>query len=174
VSPRLRPTIAVALADRVMIMTLPCERSLVTEVSDLGEIDDLLRAVVADGFTVYLCGGQHEPEAIVATYTWEDHVDFVVIKDQHDVSAARAKLSPDWDVFAPETVVWHYHGHARWALRAILDLPHPDSPGAPDEEHPAPAALRVPGEHLRSVSIRSPRPGLVARRAMRLSLANPA
>ncbi|GGS26372.1 MULTISPECIES: hypothetical protein [Actinokineospora] len=149
-------------------MTQPCEQSLGAADSDLGEVDDLLRAVVADGFTVYLCGGQREPEAIVATYTWPDHVDFVVIKDRHDVAAARARCTPDWDVFAPERVIWSYHGHARWALRAILDLHHPEHPDAPDDDHAAPAALRVPGEFLRSVSVRTPRPGLVARRAMRL------
>lgn len=154
-----------------MIMTQPCEQSLSAADPDLGEVDDLLRAVVADGFTVFLCGGQRQPEAIVATYTWAEHVDFVVIKDRHDVAAARARQTPDWDVFAPDKVIWSYHGHARWALRAILDLPHPDDPDAPDDEHPAPAALLVPEEYLRSVSVRSPRPGLVARRAMRLRLA---
>lgn len=151
-----------------MTMTQPCEQSLDPADADLGEVDELLRAVVADGFTVYLCGGQRQPEAILATYTWPDHVDFVVIKDQHDVAAARARTTPDWDVFAPDKVIWSYHGHARWALRAILDLCHPEHPDAPEDEHPAPAALLLPGEYLRSVSVRSPRPGLVARRAMRL------
>ncbi|GLZ36385.1 hypothetical protein [Actinokineospora sp. NBRC 105648] len=149
-------------------MSQPCEQS---QPSELSEVDDLLRAVVADGFTVYLCGGADRPEAIVATYAWEDHVDYVVIKDAHDVTAARSRQSRDWDVFAPASVVWSYQGHARWALRAILDLLPPEHPDAPAEDYPAPTALRVDPAHLANVSVRSPRPGLVARRAMRLRLA---
>ncbi|SDH52590.1 hypothetical protein SAMN05192558_111238 [Actinokineospora alba] len=151
-----------------MTMSQPCEELLP---GDLGEIDDLLRAVVADGFTVYLCGGSDSPEAIVATYAWENHVDYVVIKDAHDVTAARSRQVRDWDVFTAESVVWSYHGHARWALRAILDLLPPDHPQAPDDEYPAPASLQVDESYLRKVSVRSPRPGLVARRAMRLRTA---
>ncbi|WP_026426017.1 hypothetical protein [Actinokineospora inagensis] len=149
-------------------MSQPCEQS---QPSDLSEIDDLLRAVVADGFTVYLCGGNDRPEAIVATYAWAGFVDYVVIKDAHDVTAARSRQGRDWDVFTAETVVWSYQGHARWALRAILDLLPPEHPNAPHEDYPAPASLRVGQEHLGSVSVRTPRPGLVARRAMRLRLA---
>ncbi|MGQ0840257.1 hypothetical protein [Actinokineospora sp.] len=148
-------------------MSQPCE---ISRSADLSEIDGLLRAVVADGFTVYLCGGAERPEAIVATYAWESHVDYVVIKDAHDVTAARSRQHRDWDVFAAATVVWSYQGHARWALRAILDLPPPEHPDAPDDEYRAPESLRVDPAHLRKVSVRSPRPGLVARRAMRLRL----
>lgn len=138
---------------------------------ELCEIDALLRAVVADGFTVYLCGDPASPEAIVATYAWESHVDFVVIKDMDRVIAARSRQIRDWDVFTAERVVWSYEGHARWALRAALDLLPPEHPDAPDEDYPVPAGARVEQAHLRRVSIRSPRPGLVARRAMRLRLA---
>jgi hypothetical protein len=148
-----------------MTMSQPGEES---QSVDLSEIDELLRAVVADGFTVYLCGGKDSPEAIVATYAWEDHVDYVVIKDAHDVTAARSRQGRDWDVFAAETVVWSYHGHARWALRAVLDLLPPDHPEAPDEEYAAPDCMRVDEAHLRHVSVRPPMPGLVDRRAMRL------
>ncbi|MBM7769910.1 hypothetical protein JOD54_000114 [Actinokineospora baliensis] len=155
-------------------MSQPCQQSHAFDLADpahLGEIDDLLRAVVADGFTVHLCGGADRPEAIVATYAWETHVDYVVIKDAHDVTAARSRLVPDWDVFTAESVVWSYQGHARWALRAVLDLLPPEHPNAPHEDYPAPAGLRVEPEFLGAVSIRTPRPGLVARRAMRLRLA---
>ncbi|WP_139190965.1 hypothetical protein [Actinokineospora iranica] len=137
----------------------------------MSDVDDLLRAVVADGFTVYLCGGADRPEAIVATYAWEQHVDYVVIKDAHDVTAARSRHRGDWDVFTAATVVWSYQGHARWALRAILDLPPPEHPDAPRAEYPAPASLRVDPAHLAEIAVRVPRPGLVARRAMRLRMA---
>ncbi|WP_146108280.1 hypothetical protein V5P93_006411 [Actinokineospora auranticolor] len=146
-------------------MSQPCEQSQPTELS---EIDDLLRAVVADGFTVYLCGGHDRPEAIVATYAWEHHVDFVVIKDAHEVTAARSRQVRDWDVFTADTVVWSYQGHARWALRAILDLLPPEHPDAPKDDYPAPPGVRIDPSFLGSVSVRTPRPGLVARRAMRL------
>ncbi|MDQ3404542.1 MAG: hypothetical protein M3548_14320 [Actinomycetota bacterium] len=149
-------------------MSLPCEE---LPQSDLGEIDALLRAVVADGFTMYLCGGADQPEAIVATYAWEDHVDFVVIKGEGDVTAARSRSSRDWNVFTAESVVWSYQGHARWALRALLDLVAPDHPQAPDEEYAAPESIRVAPADLRRLSIRSPMPGSVERRAMRLRLA---
>jgi len=151
-----------------MTMSQPCKES---QPSEWSEIDELLRAVVADGFTVYLCGGPDVPEAIVATYAWESHVDYVVIKDAHEVTAARSRHSRDWDVFTPDSVVWSYHGHARWALRAILDLLPPDHPQAPDDEYPAPESLKVDEVHLRRVSVRTPRPGLVARRATRLRTA---
>lgn len=156
-------------------MTMPCEQSQSASGPDfdLAAIDELLRAVVADGFTVYLCGGSECPEAIVATYAWSEYVDFVVIKDMHDVTAARARQDGDWDVFAPESVVWSYQGHARWALRAVLDLVHPDHPDAPDEEYPAPESARVDPEHLRTISVRAPKLGTVSRRATRLEQAIP-
>jgi hypothetical protein len=72
-------------------------------------------------------------------------------------------------VFTPEVVVWAHEGPPQWALRALLDLIHPQHPNAP--AHPAPPSLRIPRAEQRPMTIQLPPPGRAAMRAARLAAA---
>lgn len=136
-------------------------------------VEQLLLDVVADGFVLYCCGRRTEPTALVASYEWEHCVDLLTIRDFDRVTAARIP-TPDRgqvDVFAPETVVWAYEGPPQWALRALLNLVHPQHPDAPIVEYPAPPRLRIPRAEQRPLTIRPPSPGRAGARAARLTTA---
>jgi hypothetical protein len=74
------------------------------------------------------------------------------------------------DVFAPEVVVW-YEGPPRWALRALLELVHPQHTNAPTGAYPAPTSLYIPRAEQRPTAIRFPPPGRAGIRAARLATA---
>ncbi|MGH3777488.1 MAG: hypothetical protein ACRDRR_17475 [Pseudonocardiaceae bacterium] len=135
------------------------------------EIEQLLVDVVADGFAVYCCGPRAAPLALVAAYQWEDFVDLATIRCFDRVTTARvpAPQRRRIDVFAPETVVWAYQGSPQRALRALLDLVHPQHPDAPASTYPAPPALRIPRAEQRPMTIRLPARGRAGTRATRLS-----
>lgn len=139
------------------------------------EIERLLVEVVADGFTVHCCGPRTAPLALVASYQWEGYADLATIRRFDRVTTARvpAARCGRIDVFAPETVVWAYEGPPQRALRALLDLVHPQHPGAPHSAYPAPPALRIPRAEQRPMTIRLPPPDWAATRAARLAAAIP-
>lgn len=132
-------------------------------------VDQLLRDLVADGFVVYCCGDRRAPTALVASYEWPDCVDIVTIRDFERITTARVPKQGKVDVFAPEVVVWAYEGAAEWALRALLNLAHPQHPDAPTTSYPAPPALRIPRHEQRPTTIRLPPPGQAEVRAARLT-----
>jgi hypothetical protein len=74
-------------------------------------------------------------------------------------------------VFAPQVVVWAYEGPPQWALRALLNLPHPQHLHAPTSTYPAPPSLHIPRAEQRPMTIRVPPPGRARRRATRLAAA---
>ncbi|MGH3887174.1 MAG: hypothetical protein ACRDSZ_11525 [Pseudonocardiaceae bacterium] len=137
------------------------------------EIERLLVDVVADGFVVHCCGARTAPLALVASYQWDDYVDLATIRCFDRVTTARvpAPQRRRIDVLAPEAVVWAYEGSAQRALRALLDLVHPQHPDAPATAYPAPPALRIPRAEQRPMTIRLPSPGRVGTGAARLSVA---
>jgi hypothetical protein len=134
------------------------------------EVERLLREVVADGFVLYCCGPRAAPFALVAAYQWEDYVDLVTIRCFDRVTTARVPAPQHGriDVFTPELVVWAHEGPPQWALRALLDLIHPQHPHAPARGHPAPSSLCVPRAEQRPLTIQLPPPGRAGRRAARL------
>ncbi|MGH4000394.1 MAG: hypothetical protein ACRDTJ_23365, partial [Pseudonocardiaceae bacterium] len=71
-------------------------------------VEQLLIDVVADGFTLYCCGPKTAPNALVATYEWERHVDLLTIRDFDRVTTARVPKHGRVDIFAPQVVVWAY------------------------------------------------------------------
>jgi hypothetical protein len=111
--------------------------------------------------------------ALVAAYEWEDYVDLATIRCFDRVATARvpAPRHGRVDVFTPEVVVWAYEGPPQWALRALLDLLHPQHPDAPAGAHPAPPSLRIPRAEQRPLTIQLPPPGRAAMRAARLAAA---
>ena len=137
------------------------------------EIEGLLVEVVADGFTVHCCGPRTAPRALVASYRWEDYVDLATIRRFERVTTARVPVPRCGriDVFAPATVVWAYEGHPQRALRALLDLVHPQHPDAPTSAYPAPPAMCIARAEQRPMTIRLPPPGRARTRATRLAAA---
>ena len=103
-------------------------------------------ACVADGFVVYCCGPKAAPFALVAAYQWADYVDLVTIRCFDRVTTARvpAPHHGRFDVLAPQVVVWACEGPPQRALRALLDLIHPQHPDAPARAYPAPPSLHIP------------------------------
>lgn len=144
-----------------------------SEPSDLGvpEVDELLAAVTRDGFTLRYCNGPREPTLIVGTYEWGSWLDIVVIRAIDDVISARIPVTAGTDVFAPDTIVWAYVGDAEHALRALLELPHPDHPQAPTAPVPAPRSLQVPAAREAPVTVRPPTALAARARQIRLGAA---
>jgi len=134
-------------------------------------VEELLVDVVTDGFTLYCCGPKLAPNALVAAYEWEQHVDLLTIRDFSRVTTARVPKRGAVDIFAPEVVVWAYEGAPQQALRALLDLVHPGHPDAPIAEFPTPAGLHVPRSQQRPMTIRPPSLGQTRVRADRLATA---
>ncbi|MGH3935401.1 MAG: hypothetical protein ACRDS1_10575 [Pseudonocardiaceae bacterium] len=135
------------------------------------EVERLLLDVVADGFTLYCCGRKAEPSALVAAYEWEHYVDLITIRDFTRITAARVPKRGKVDVFAPEVVVWAYEGPPQCALRALLNLVHPQHPDAPHGEFRAPRCLHIPQTEQRPMAIRLPSSRLTGVRAKRLAAA---
>ncbi|MGH3695436.1 MAG: hypothetical protein ACRDRX_15845 [Pseudonocardiaceae bacterium] len=134
-------------------------------------VEELLAEVVADGFMLFCCGPKAAPRALVASYDWDDWVDLVTVGDFARVITARVPTQGlAVDIFAPQVVVWAYEGPPQHALRALLDLVHPDHPDAPTAGYPAPAGLRVPRAQQRPMAIQLPLPGRARVRAQRLAL----
>jgi hypothetical protein len=94
-------------------------------------VERLLLDVVADGFVVCCCGGRVEPTALVAFYEWKHYIDLVTIRGFDRITTARLPKHGKVDVFEREVVVWAYEGPAEPALRALLNLVHPQHPDAP-------------------------------------------
>lgn len=135
-------------------------------------VEELLVDVVADGFTLYCCGPKVAPRALVACYEWADWVDLLTVRDFHRVITARvSKQGRGIDIFAPDVVVWAYEGPPQHAVRALLDLVHPEHPDAPTVGYPAPAGLRIPRVAQRPMTIQLPTPGRAGVRAARLASA---
>jgi hypothetical protein len=134
-------------------------------------VEELLVDVTTDGFTLYCCGPKSAPNALVASYEWEQYVDLLTIRDFNRVTTARVPKRDRVDIFAPKVVVWAYEGPPQQALRALLDLVHPEHPDAPIAEYPAPVGLHVPRTQQRAMTIRPPSPSQAGVRADRLATA---
>jgi hypothetical protein len=137
------------------------------------EVERLLLGVVADGFLLYRCGPQTAPFALVASYQWKGYIDLVTIRRFDWITTARVCVPARRriDIFAPEAVVWAYKGPPQWALRALLELVHPEHPNAPASAYPAPTSLHIPRTEQRPMAIRFPPPGRASNRAARLMAA---
>jgi transcriptional regulator with XRE-family HTH domain len=131
-------------------------------------VEKLLADVARDGFTLHCCGPKVTPNALVASYQWDQYVDVLTIQDFDRITAARVPKRPALDIFAPEVVVWVYEGPPQQTLQALLNLVHPAHPDAPTTAYPAPASLQVPRAQQRPMTIRPPSPSHAKIRAARL------
>jgi hypothetical protein len=135
-------------------------------------VEKLLVDVAADGFTLHCCGPKTAPNALVGSYEWAHYIDVLTIRNFDRVTTARLPKRGDRiDIFAPEVVVWAYEGPPQQAIRALLDLLHPDHPDAPTTDYPAPVGLHVPRAQQRPMTIRPPSPARATVRATRLTTA---
>jgi hypothetical protein len=95
-------------------------------------VEKLLVNVVADGFTLFCCGPKAAPNGLVACYQWDRWVDLLTIRDFERVITARVPTrGGNVDIFAPEVVVWAYEGRPQHAVRAWLELVHPETSRCP-------------------------------------------
>jgi hypothetical protein len=135
-------------------------------------IEELLVDVAADGFTLHCCGPKTAPNALVGSYEWAHYIDVLTIRNFDLVTTARLPKRGDRiDIFAPEVVVWAYEGPPQQAIRALLDLVHPEHPDAPTTDYPAPVGLHVPRAQQRPMTIRPPSPARATVRTTRLTTA---
>jgi hypothetical protein len=94
-------------------------------------VEELLVDVVADGFALFCCGPNAAPRALVASYKWPDWVDLLTVRDFDRVITARApEQGGRVDIFDPGIVAWAYEGPPQHAVRALLQLVHPEHPEA--------------------------------------------
>lgn len=119
----------------------PVDSSSGAQVGLAPEVERLLVDIVEDGFILYCCRDRAEPSALIASYEWGQYVDVVTIRGFERVTVARVPQQGKVDVFAPEVAVWSYEGPAEPALRALLNLVHPQHPDAPATAYPAPRSL---------------------------------
>jgi hypothetical protein len=134
-------------------------------------VEQLLVAVVTDGFTLHCCGPKTAPHALVASYEWDHYIDLLTIQDFAQITTARVPTRDTVDIFAPQVVVWAYEGPPHQALPALLDLVHPAHPNAPTTSHPAPPSLHIPRAQQRPMTIQPPAPNHAGTRAARLATA---
>ncbi|MBP2471160.1 hypothetical protein JOF53_000032 [Crossiella equi] len=134
------------------------------------DLDELLQALVDDGFAFRLCGRPPDFTVLVASYDWERYVDLLVLADPGYTVAARAVRHTDLDVLAPGQVVWAYGAEPSATIRALLALPHPEDPAAPRTPISSPWPLTVPERLRRPMRLRLPPPSRADRRRARLSV----
>lgn len=107
-------------------------------------------------WTTHTFGPREAPELFCAAYHWERNCsDVLILRSQTQASAYRGlRYGVQEDLFAPQRVLWQYHGHPEWTVRAILTIPAHGAPGAPDGlEKPHPLCL-VPTELRQRAFIR--------------------
>jgi hypothetical protein len=69
------------------------------------------------------------------------------VQGQH-AHAYRMPTGRHADVFAPTRVYWWYGASPVWTLRAVLTLPEPGGPEAPNTLTPVPPGLGIPGNRM--------------------------
>ncbi|MPZ83107.1 MAG: hypothetical protein GEV28_23025 [Actinophytocola sp.] len=91
---------------------------------------------------------RHGPELLAGVYQWRDCADVVVLFDDQHAHAYRIPTDENTDVFTPTHVYWWYGANPVWTMRALLTLPAPGHPDAPDTLTPAPPGTGIPGDRM--------------------------
>jgi hypothetical protein len=118
------------------------------------EFFDLLRALVGRGYAFqHLRDQGGELIVIVGSYGWGTHCDRLHVWSEREAVAARELVDGrPWR----EGVVWSCEGSAADTTRALLELPPPGRPGAPNPARGAPSGLWLPP----GVAAQHPSPGI--------------
>lgn len=121
------------------------------------ELEALLEKAGKLGFLVYMFRtDRHGPEVLAGVLQRSGYADVFVFCSDEYAHAYRLPTGTDTDVFAPTRVYWWYSASPVWTLRALLTLPEPGQPDAPDTLIAAPPSLGIPGDRM---PVRVRRPG---------------
>ena len=114
-------------------------------VASVTELDALLAKAGKLGFMLHMFRtDRHGPEVLAGVFQRSGYADvFVFSSDEY---AYRLPADADTDVFTPTHVFWWYGASPVWTLRALLTLPEPGRPDAPDTLIAAPSGLGIPGD----------------------------
>jgi hypothetical protein len=113
------------------------------------ELDALLEKAGKHGYLWHLFrSDRHGPDVVAAVYRWDGCADVLVLLDDQHAHAYRMPTDEDTDLFAPTRIYWWYGASAVWTLRALLTLPEPGHPNAPDTLVPAPPGAGIPGARM--------------------------
>jgi len=113
------------------------------------ELDGLLETVGKRGYLWHMFrADQHGPEVLAGVLQHGGCADVFVFSGGDHAHAYRAPTGRHADVFAPIQVYWWYRASPVWTLRALLTLPAPGDPDAPDTLTPVPPGLGVPGDRV--------------------------
>lgn len=85
-------------------------------------------------------GNEHELAAIYAERTRGGVVDTYTIRDIHEATASRSRAN-DYPGGDP---LWQQHGTVEDVITALLELPPPGAPGAPNRTSRRPNGLWLP------------------------------
>ncbi len=110
-------------------------------------VDEGIRALCARGFLFHAIRDENGGvRVLVGAYGWPDCYDRLHIWGEDEAIAARAVPSGR---HGAEDVVWTYEDGALGAIKALLELPAPDEPGAPRLARRAPDGLWLPRSVMR-------------------------
>lgn len=106
---------------------------------DVTELDALLEFADKCGYV------RHKPRTGVLAGVLHHHdcADVFVFTDAEHAHAYRLPTGTDIDVFIPTLVYWWYGANPVWTMRALLTLPAPDQPDAPQTLIPAPSGVWI-------------------------------
>ena len=118
-------------------------------VASVTELDALLEKAGKLGYLWHMFRtDQHGPEVLAGVYQRSGSADVFVFSSDEYAHAYRLPTDTDTDVFAPTRVYWWYGASPVWTLRALLTLPEPGRPDAPDTLIVAPPGLGIPGDRM--------------------------
>ena len=102
----------------------------------------LLEELRHRGWILMRWGAAEEPELLAAFQRWAECTDVFVLRSEQSASSYRVPSTEHEDIIAPKHVLFQQHADSVTALRSILRMPPPGSPGAPD-------GLRIAEPHCR-------------------------
>ncbi|AIG78414.1 Hypothetical protein AJAP_27845 [Amycolatopsis japonica] len=119
-------------------------------------LDDLLNEMRARRWTVHTFGPENAPELVCAAIHWGDRCsDVLILRSENQATAFRSvRVGVREDLFAPNQVLWQYHGRPEWTVRAVLTIPAPGDHGAPSGLETAHPLCRVPVELRQRATVR--------------------
>lgn len=96
----------------------------------------------------------HGPDILALVHDWGWTADVVILFDEAVACAYRTASGPGVDVFAPELVAWWYSSSLVWTLRAMIALPQPGHPAAPNQLLAPPRGYTLPKAGRMPVRVR--------------------
>jgi hypothetical protein len=117
--------------------------------TDVTELDVLLEMAGKRGYLWHMFRtDQHGPEELAGVFQHAGCADVFMLSGGEHAYAYRVPTDRHADVFAPTRLYWWYGASPVWTLRALLTLPEPGHPDAPDALFAAPTGLGIPGDRM--------------------------